>query len=120
MEGKWSNGETEVFVDTRTIPIIKKRVKPLVEQEDYESRKLWKDVTTALRLRNVEAATEAKFQLEQKQRGEAKERLENKLKWETRAFHEIGENWTYDKSLQIRLQEKENIENPNVKETTTS
>ncbi|GFT90384.1 oxysterol-binding protein-related protein 9 [Nephila pilipes] len=110
MEAKWSTGETEVFVDTRTLPIIKKRVKPLVEQENYESRKLWKDVTTALRLRNVEAATEAKFLLEQKQREEAKERLENKRKWETRAFHEIGENWQYDKSLQVRLQEKENIE----------
>ncbi|KFM73754.1 Oxysterol-binding protein-related protein 9, partial [Stegodyphus mimosarum] len=104
MEAKWTSGETEIFVDTRTIPIIKKRVKPLVEQEEYESRKLWKDVTTALRLRNVEAATEAKFLLEQKQREEAKERLENKRKWETRAFHEIGENWMYDKSLQVRLQ----------------
>ncbi|CAL1270877.1 unnamed protein product [Larinioides sclopetarius] len=110
MEAKWSTGETEVFVDTKSIPIIKKRVKPLVEQEEYESRKLWKDVTTALRLRNVEAATESKFVLEQKQREEAKHRLENKLKWETRAFHEIGENWMYDKSLQVRLQEKENIE----------
>ncbi|XP_054706374.1 oxysterol-binding protein-related protein 9-like [Uloborus diversus] len=108
MEAKWSTGETEVFVDTRTIPIIKKRVKPLGEQEIYESRKLWKDVTAALRIRNVEAATEAKFLLEQKQRQEAKDRLENKEKWETRAFHEIGENWMYDKSLQIRLSSKEN------------
>ena len=41
-------------------------------------------MTTALRLKNVEAATEAKFKLEQKQREEAKERLENKSKWETR------------------------------------
>ncbi|GBL93937.1 Oxysterol-binding protein-related protein 9 [Araneus ventricosus] len=112
MEAKWSTGETEVFVDTKSIPIIKKRVKPLVEQEEYESRNLWKDVTTALRLRNVEAATEAKFMLEQKQREEAKHRLENKLKWDTRAFHEICENWMYDKSLQVRLQEKENIEQP--------
>ncbi|KAG8191070.1 hypothetical protein JTE90_008384 [Oedothorax gibbosus] len=109
MEAKWSNGETEVFVDTKTVPIIKKRVKPLVEQETYESRNLWKDVTTALRLRNVEAATDAKYTLEQKQREEAKERLENQLKWETRGFHEIGENWVYDKSLQVRLQEKENV-----------
>lgn len=48
--------------------------------------RLWKDVTTALRLRNVEAATEAKFQLEQKQREEAKNRLESKTKWETRVI----------------------------------
>ncbi|GIX97682.1 oxysterol-binding protein-related protein 9 [Caerostris darwini] len=118
METKGANGETEVFVDTRTIPIIKKRVKPLVEQEEYESRKLWKDVTTALRIRNVEAATEAKYMLEQKQRQEAKQRLEDKTKWETRAFHLNNEHWYYDKSLQVRLQDKENIEQSGLDNST--
>lgn len=105
MQAKWANGMTEVFVDTKSIPIIKKRVKPLVEQELYESRKLWRNVTTALRLRNVEVATEAKFSLEQHQREEAKERLANGLKWETRVFHEFGENWVYDRCLQKRVAE---------------
>ncbi|GIY65234.1 hypothetical protein CEXT_769131 [Caerostris extrusa] len=126
METKGANGETEVFVDTRTIPIIKKRVKPLVEQEEYESRNYeklvlcnyGKDVTTALRIRNVEAATEAKYMLEQKQRQEAKQRLEDKTKWETRAFHLNNEHWYYDKSLQVRLQDKENIEQSGLDSST--
>lgn len=104
MEGKCLNtGETEVFVDTRSIPIVRKRVSRVVEQEPYESRRLWKDVTAALKLCNVHHATESKFALEQKQREEAKERLTKGIKWETRVFHEIGENWVYDEPLIKRI-----------------
>ncbi|KAG1676200.1 Oxysterol-binding protein-related protein 9 [Nymphon striatum] len=103
MQAKWSNGKTETFIDTKAIPIIQKEVRPVSSQLDHESRRLWKDVTANLRLKDVSTATEAKFKLEQLQREEAKERKDNGTSWETRLFHEIGENWIYDSPLQKRL-----------------
>lgn len=104
MEAKClSTGETEEFIDTKVMPILRKRVRSVVEQETYESRRLWKDVTAALKVYNVHAATESKFAVEQRQREEAKQRLLSGDKWETRVFHEIGENWIYDKPLVSRL-----------------
>ncbi|XP_014663478.1 PREDICTED: oxysterol-binding protein-related protein 9-like [Priapulus caudatus] len=99
-------GETDVFVDTKHMPVIKKRVRPIAQQLPYESRRLWKDVTAALTIKDVDKATEGKFQLEQRQREEAKERRETGKKWETKLFHENGENWIYDSPLQRRLAEK--------------
>ncbi|XP_076338053.1 oxysterol-binding protein-related protein 9 isoform X1 [Tachypleus tridentatus] len=104
MHAKWASGETEVFVDTRKIPIIRKRVKNIDEQELYESRRLWVDVTRGLKFHHVDAATEAKFSLEQQQRDEARARKETGSKWETRFFHEVGEHWVYDHPLQKRTQ----------------
>jgi hypothetical protein len=43
---------TEPFVDVNKIPIIKKAVKPISEQESNESRTVWKEVTAGLRLVN--------------------------------------------------------------------
>lgn len=85
MHAKWANSaKTEVFVDTKELPIITKQVKPISQQENYESRHLWKDVTFALKMQNVNAATAAKFAIEQRQRELVKERLEKGNKWENR------------------------------------
>uniref|UniRef100_A0ACB8F3V3 Oxysterol-binding protein- protein 9 n=1 Tax=Sphaerodactylus townsendi TaxID=933632 RepID=A0ACB8F3V3_9SAUR len=56
IEGEW-NGvmyakhaiENVVFIDTKKMPIIKKKVRKLEDQEEYESRCLWKDVTSQLK-----------------------------------------------------------------------
>ncbi len=45
---------------------------------------LWKDVTVNLKLRDIDAATDAKHRLEEKQRAEARERKEKEMQWETR------------------------------------
>ena len=76
--------KSEPFVDTKTLPVIKKQVKPINEQEDYESRKLWKHVTLALKKQNVDEATEAKYQIEQRQRELVKEREQLASKWQNR------------------------------------
>lgn len=102
MYAKYTTGMNEVFVDTKKTPIIKKQVRELSEQEEMESRKLWRDVTYNLKVRNIEDATEAKRKLEQRQRDEAKERKEKSIKWETKHFHEVGEHWVYDNSLMKR------------------
>ncbi|XP_032382177.1 oxysterol-binding protein-related protein 9 isoform X3 [Etheostoma spectabile] len=103
MYAKWATGENTVFIDTRRIGIIKKKVRKLEDQLDYESRRLWRDVTLNLKQRDIDAATEAKHRLEEKQRAEARERKENEQQWETRLFHEDGECWVYDEPLLKRL-----------------
>uniref|UniRef100_A0A8C7R386 Oxysterol-binding protein n=1 Tax=Oncorhynchus mykiss TaxID=8022 RepID=A0A8C7R386_ONCMY len=99
MHAKWASGENSLFIDTKKMGCIKKKVRKLEDQLEYESRSLWKDVTVSLKSRDIDAATEAKHRLEEKQRGEARERKENEMQWETRLFHEDGECWVYDEPL---------------------
>lgn len=47
-------------IDTQKLAVHRKRVRPLNKQGDYESRKLWQHVTNALRLNDIETATEHK------------------------------------------------------------
>ena len=90
MTAKWTQtGKTEVFVDTKALPIIKKQVKPISQQQEYESRNLWKEVTVALKLQDVNGATNAKFKVEQKQRELVKERQEKGSKWDNRVPFDI-------------------------------
>uniref|UniRef100_A0A8C2TI90 Oxysterol-binding protein n=1 Tax=Coturnix japonica TaxID=93934 RepID=A0A8C2TI90_COTJA len=103
MYAKYSTGENAVFIDTKKMPIIKKKVRKLEDQEDFESRCLWKDVTYNLKIRDIDAATAAKHALEERQRAEARARKENETPWETRLFHEDGECWVYDEPLLKRL-----------------
>uniref|UniRef100_UPI00398E9B60 oxysterol-binding protein-related protein 9 isoform X3 n=1 Tax=Pristiophorus japonicus TaxID=55135 RepID=UPI00398E9B60 len=103
MYAKWSTGENSLFVDTKKLPIIKKKVRKLEDQDGFESRRLWKDVTHNLKIKDIDAATDAKHRLEERQRAEARERKENEVQWETRVFHEDGECWIYDDPLLKRL-----------------
>ncbi|XP_056319849.1 oxysterol-binding protein-related protein 9 isoform X3 [Danio aesculapii] len=99
MYSKLATGENAVFIDTKKLGLIKKKVRKLEDQLEYESRSLWKDVTVNLKLKDIDAATEAKHRLEEKQRAEARDRKEKEMQWETRLFHEDGECWVYDKPL---------------------
>uniref|UniRef100_A0A8C5E6A6 Oxysterol-binding protein n=1 Tax=Gouania willdenowi TaxID=441366 RepID=A0A8C5E6A6_GOUWI len=103
MYAKWASGENTTFIDTKRMGIIKKKVRKLEDQLEYESRRLWRDVTVNLKLRDIDQATEAKHRLEEKQRAEARERKENEQQWETRLFHEDGECWVYDEPLLKRI-----------------
>lgn len=67
-----------------TIPVVKKMVKPISEQNDNESRKVWREVTVGLKINDMDKATAAKCYIEQKQRDEAKLRKESNLLWETK------------------------------------
>uniref|UniRef100_G1KGY9 Oxysterol-binding protein n=1 Tax=Anolis carolinensis TaxID=28377 RepID=G1KGY9_ANOCA len=103
MYAKHATGENVVFIDTKKMPIIKKKVRKPEDQEEYESRCLWKDVTYNLKIRDIDAATDAKHRLEERQRAEARARKEKEIPWETRLFHEDGECWVYDEPLLKRL-----------------
>uniref|UniRef100_A0A4Y0BGQ9 Oxysterol-binding protein n=1 Tax=Anopheles funestus TaxID=62324 RepID=A0A4Y0BGQ9_ANOFN len=107
MEYKFNDGSKpskfETFVDVNSIPIYKKKVRPVGEQDENESRKVWREVTAGLKMNDIEKATNAKFQVEQKQREEAKERKETFGEWETKYFKGIGESWIYTTPLLHRL-----------------
>uniref|UniRef100_A0A182PM29 Oxysterol-binding protein n=1 Tax=Anopheles epiroticus TaxID=199890 RepID=A0A182PM29_9DIPT len=107
MEYKYNDGSKpskfETFVDVNSIPIYKKKVRPVSEQDENESRKVWREVTAGLKMNDIEKATNAKFQVEQKQREEAKERKETFGEWDTKYFKGIGESWIYTTPLLHRL-----------------
>ncbi|KAK5647456.1 hypothetical protein RI129_002348 [Pyrocoelia pectoralis] len=105
MEAKWSDKEKpEEFVNVNNLTIIKKQIRPITEQGDSESRKLWKEVTRALKFNDIDKATTAKFQVEQRQRDEARERKANNLEWETKLFKkQQDERWMYTKPLRSRI-----------------
>lgn len=59
-------------------------MKPICEQEENESRRLWKEVTAGLKFNEIDRATNAKQALEQKQRDQAKERKDSGQEWQTK------------------------------------
>jgi hypothetical protein len=78
--------EGAVFLDVtvqKKDPIV---ARDPAEMEEFESRKLWADVTAALLIDNQEAATAAKTKLEDRQRAEAKERKEKGEQWVPKYF----------------------------------
>ncbi|XP_050305618.1 oxysterol-binding protein-related protein 9 isoform X2 [Anthonomus grandis grandis] len=105
MEAKWPDRpDPELFIDVNALDIIKKQVRPISQQEENESRRLWKEVTAGLRFNDIDKATNAKQTLEQKQRDEAKDRKGNGKEWQTKLFRKIGEDqWLYNKHLKQRL-----------------
>lgn len=75
---------TEIFADVKELHTQRKYVKPVCEQEEHESRKVWRDVTVGLKINDMEKATAAKCTIEQKQRDEARIRKENNTNWQTK------------------------------------
>ena len=47
-------------IDVSDLPVLRKRVRPINSQGDFESRKLWQHVTNALNVGDVNTATEHK------------------------------------------------------------
>uniref|UniRef100_A0A915KGJ6 Oxysterol-binding protein n=1 Tax=Romanomermis culicivorax TaxID=13658 RepID=A0A915KGJ6_ROMCU len=112
IKGQWNgqmfikmcnNSEDKIFLDVHQIPVVKKLVAPISQQGDFESRKLWRHVTAALKQKNVHLATKAKQFLEQRQRQEAKDRAEKNVLWCPANFSlDNHENWVYNHPLYAR------------------
>uniref|UniRef100_A0A667ZHH5 Uncharacterized protein n=1 Tax=Myripristis murdjan TaxID=586833 RepID=A0A667ZHH5_9TELE len=94
----YSNGETKV-IDTCKLPVIRKRIRPVEKQGQFESRCLWQHVTASLKAGNMDAATEHKHRLEEKQRIEGKQRAATKTAWKPKYFIKEGEGWVYHNPL---------------------
>ncbi|XP_014475738.1 PREDICTED: oxysterol-binding protein-related protein 9 isoform X2 [Dinoponera quadriceps] len=104
MEAKWSDGRSEIFADVKELDTERKLVKTVCEQEECESRRVWRDVTVGLRINDMDKATAAKCAIEQKQRDEARVRKENNIPWQTKLFKETKDGgWVYIKPLVDRI-----------------
>ncbi|EHB09223.1 Oxysterol-binding protein-related protein 10 [Heterocephalus glaber] len=94
LEFTYSNGETKV-IDTTTLPVYPKKIRPLEKQGPMESRNLWQEVTRYLCLGDIDAATEQKRQLEEKQRIEERKRESLHTPWQPKYFIQEGDGWVY-------------------------
>ncbi|XP_075862077.1 oxysterol-binding protein-related protein 10 isoform X1 [Microcebus murinus] len=94
LEFTYNNGETKV-IDTTTLPVYPKRIRPLDKQGPMESRNLWREVTRYLRLGDIDSATEQKRRLEEKQRVEERKRENLRTPWKPKYFTQEGDGWVY-------------------------
>ncbi|KHJ75713.1 hypothetical protein OESDEN_24671 [Oesophagostomum dentatum] len=112
IRGEWNNvmmakpayGDEFLFIDVRAQPEMKKECVPVMQQGERESRRLWRHVTAALLRNRINIATTAKRMIEQRQRAEAKQRLETGERWKTRYFSLASdERWLFNEPLENRL-----------------
>uniref|UniRef100_A0A8D9EII1 Oxysterol-binding protein n=1 Tax=Cacopsylla melanoneura TaxID=428564 RepID=A0A8D9EII1_9HEMI len=105
MEAKWADGRSELFIDVTKLPISKKIVRKIDEQDETESRAVWKNVTLGLKYNDIDHATNAKSEVEQRQREGAAERLKNNLEWTTQYFDKNphDDSYYYKNPLEKRL-----------------
>jgi len=64
-------------------------VRPIEDQEERESRRLWKEVAQAVLERNHEMATDEKTKIEDRQREEAAMRAQEGVEWHPRLFRRV-------------------------------
>lgn len=78
-----------MFFNATTSKPSAPKVRPLAEQEERESQKLWALTAKAVRERNHEVATDEKTKIEDRQREEAAARLQEGVDWHPRLFRRI-------------------------------
>lgn len=99
ISGKWNEvmeikdcktNKKLTFYDTSITECLSPKVKPLDEQWDYESRKLWKATVDALGKRDHELATAEKSKVEDEQRQKAKKRNDEGASFHPKLFREVA------------------------------
>lgn len=106
ISGKWNDiiyikdakkgSQKKILLNVNTSNPLPPQIRPLDEQGDLESRKLWEHVLIALGKRNHEEATEEKFKIEEEQRLLAKQRMEENKEYQPRLFRKVeGEDLEY-------------------------
>ena len=95
--GKWcdklyiadsaSSSEKELFLDVESEAMCPKIVAPENDQDELESRRLWKGLTKALKERDYDKALEEKHKVEDSQRRLAKLRTESGISWHPKFFN---------------------------------
>lgn len=124
ISGKWNDvmeykdaksNKKGVFFDTNGSLIHRPKVKPLQEQRDYESRKLWKLTIDALAERNHEKATTEKSRIEERQRELAKQRAEEGATFRSRLFAEVPEDDLKNQDLEYTINKKLDLQDDSEK-----
>ena len=65
------------------------QTRPLEEQSDRESQKLWRSTVKAIIARDHDAATDEKTKIEDRQRDEAAKRTDDGVEWHPRLFRSV-------------------------------
>ncbi|KAF2822618.1 hypothetical protein CC86DRAFT_396811 [Ophiobolus disseminans] len=84
-----TTGKKELLFDASHAQHSPPLARPLEEQDERESQKLWHDVTEAVKRRDQEVATDAKAKIEDRQREEAKMRESEGLDWHPQLFRRV-------------------------------
>lgn len=99
ISGKWNDviyikknekgASKKVLLDVKKCKPLPPMVRPLEEQGNLESRKLWMHVLKALGDRDHDVATDEKFKIEEHQRALAKKRTELKVEYKPKLFKKV-------------------------------
>ncbi|KAI0483367.1 Oxysterol-binding protein [Xylariaceae sp. FL0804] len=98
LSGLWSeemcirdlrNNQREVFFDARKARPSKPQVRPISEQDERESQRLWRKTAQAVIQKNHELATDEKTAIEDRQREEAASRAAGGVDWHPRLFRRV-------------------------------
>jgi len=78
-----------MFFDAQRAKHTPPQVRPLEEQDERESQKLWYKTAQAVKDRNHELATDEKTKIEETQREEAATRAHDGVEWHPRLFRRV-------------------------------
>ncbi|CBX91384.1 hypothetical protein LEMA_P068920.1 [Plenodomus lingam JN3] len=84
-----TTGKKELMLDTTRTKHTPPMTRPLEEQDERESQRLWYDVCEAVKRRDQEVATEAKAKIEDRQREETAKRNSDGIDWHPRLFKRV-------------------------------
>jgi len=99
-----STNAADLFVDTKSLPLVKKQTISLSSQIETESRRQWREVTWCLKNNVVDGATYFKTALEEKQREGERNRQERGIRWTPKHFQEKPDgSYVYFSPLERRL-----------------
>lgn len=82
-------GHKEMFFDAHRSKPSPPQVRPIEEQEERESQRLWQKTSQAVKERNHEVATDEKTKIEDVQRDEAAKRAQDGVEWHPRLFRRV-------------------------------
>lgn len=78
-----------MFFNAHTAKPTPPLVRPIEDQDERESQRLWATTAKAVRERNHELATDEKTRIEDRQREEAAARINDGVDWHPRLFRRI-------------------------------
>jgi hypothetical protein len=81
--------QKELLFDGAHARHTKPQVRPIEEQAERESQRLWKPTVKAIVARNHELATDEKTKIEDQQRDEAAKRADEGVEWRPRLFRAV-------------------------------
>lgn len=82
-------GKRELLFDATNAKHTPPRTRPLEQQGERESQKLWYNTVQGLLARDHEVATAEKTKIEDRQREEAAQRAEQGIEWQPRLFRPV-------------------------------